>query len=633
MLRRLRALILEGLNRQVPATGLGLFRILVGLVIFQEILYLMYFGHLVFDRVPYLEPASPVVDLFLVLWAGIALAVTVGYRTRAATVANYLMWLVFVGFTPMWLDFDGGFDQMMTGVSFVLMLVPCNRALALDPLMAKLRNPLLGPRTDTPPQTVSVLCYSLPVAGILGLLYLDAGIHKLSAEFWRNGMGAWLPPTMPYYMSPIDMSWLLDNKLAEQAIGYTLIGFQFVFLPLLWFRRFRVPLLVIGVAFHTGIILSLNIYQFGFGMLAPYALLVPFSWWRRGGCLRSSEPRVTVFYDEQCPLCNRTVIILSHFDVCRAVAFKGLQSHAKDYPQLAALDEKELLTDLYALQAGGSLHRGLDTYIRIVEAMRYPAPLGWLLRLPGIHQAAAAVYRRIADNRARVNCDAACLPIASEDSDLIAEYFRRKLGTPRQQANRIARFLVLVTVLQLNSTLQFGVFFRLNGGHATTPAGQLLEGISNAVLFTSHTLLGITPHALYMHDHFVGYNHLLAVTWRDASGTERWLPLVNEEGRIVAPNWGRAQCWWANIVVTPHIKLPRLEKGLMQAIAFWGGKLGLDFERTPFTLKMKEVEVPMDWQPGLRHRNLAAPWKDIGSIHWDGNRIRLETPGLDLESL
>jgi len=633
MLQRLRALLLPALERQISATGLSVFRILAGLVIFQEILYLMYFRHLVFDRVPYLEPASPVVDLSLVLWAGFALAIICGYRTRLATSANYLMWLVFVGFTPMWLDFDGGFDQMMTGVSLVLLLVPCNRALALDPLVDKLRNPLLGPRADTPPQTVSVLCYTLPVAGILGLLYLDAGIHKLSAEFWRNGMGAWLPPTMPYYMSPVDMSWLLDNKLAEQAIGYTLIAFQFAFLPLLWFKRFRVPLLVIGVAFHTGIILSLNIYQFGFGMLAPYALLVPFSWWRRiGGWIRCAQPRLTVFYDEQCPLCNRTVLILSHFDVRRAVAFRGLQSHALAYPELQRVDQKELLTDIYALQTDRRLYRGLDTYIRILEAMTYPAPVAWLLRLPGLYRIAASVYRRIADNRVRIRCDATCLP-EETGGDPIADHFRRLLGTPRQQANRLARFLILVILLQLNSTLQFGVLFRLNGGHATAAAGQALEAASNAVLFLSHTLLGITPHALYMHDHFVGYDHILAITWRDGAGVERWLPLVNPEGRIVAPNWGRVQCWWANIVVTPHIKRPRLEKGLMQAVAFWGGKLGLDLPHTEFILKMKPVAVPMDWEPNLRHRNLAQPWQDIGTLRWDRDRVLLTLPAIDLEKL
>lgn len=634
MLRTLRELVLKGLEKQVPAVGLAAFRIAVGLVTLGELFYLMYFRHLIFDRVPFFEPASPVTDLFLAVWVVLAICLTLGYRTRWAAAGNYALWLVFVGFTPMWLDFDGGFDQMMTGIAFFLLFLPSERALSLDGLRAKLKYSAPG-HLYRPATQVPVLAYYLPVAVVLGLLYLDAGIHKLSAEFWRNGMGSWLPPSHPYYMSGLDMSWLLDMKWFEKLVGYTLIVFQFLFLPLFWFKRFRVPLLLIGVSFHVGIILSLNIYQFGFGMLAPYALLTPFSWWRRlGAGLRRGMPVVTVFYDGLCPLCTRTAIVLSHFDALRAVDFKDLQTYARQYAALQGIPEATLLKDLYALDGSGRLHAGVDAYIRIFAAMGYLAPLAWIMRVPGVHHAAKAIYRRIADTRARVQCDSSCAPTAPRpEDDSLGRVYAECLGTPRRQATRIAKFLILIMVLQLNSTLQFAVFYRINGGHATTEGGQILEGASNSVLFLSHALLGITPHALYMHDHFVGYTRLLAVAYRDAQGQERFLPLVNEEGRIVAPNWGRVQCWWANIAVTPHIKLKRLNKALMQLTAFWGTQEGLDVRNTEFILKMKEVRVPMDWAPGLRDENLRQPWRDIGTIRWDDYaHVKVETPGVDLEA-
>ncbi|MDD5033221.1 MAG: DCC1-like thiol-disulfide oxidoreductase family protein [Methylococcaceae bacterium] len=634
MIRLLRTGLQQGLEKQVPATGLGVFRILVGLVILQEVLFLLYFGHLIFDRAPFIEQASPVVDLFLALWVVLALCLTLGYHTRFAALANYLLWIVFVGFTPMWLDFDGGFDQMMTGIGFLLVFLPTERGLSLDNLRLKLK--YSAPGWDyRPPESVSVLCYYLPLAMVLGLLYLDAGIHKLSAEFWRNGMGSWLPPSHPYYMSALDMSWLLNHKTVEQVIGYTLIVFQFLFLPLFWFKRCRVPLLLIGVSFHVGIILSLNIYQFGFGMLAPYALLVPFSWWKcLASMLRRKSPALTVFYDGLCPLCKRTVIVLSHFDLAGAVDFKDLQTHAKTCRQLDPIPEAELLKDLYALDLKHRLYSGVDTYIRILSAMIYPAPLAWIVGLPGIHSLAELVYRRIADNRARLSCDESCAALAIDpQEDPFRQIHAQWLGTPRRQATRIAKLTVLVILLQLNSTLQFGVFYRLNEGHASSEAGQLLEGLSNAVLFISHTFLGITPHALYMHDHFAGYEHILAVAYRDKDGQERFLPFVNEEGRIVAPNWGRIQCWWANIAVTPHIKRKRLNKALMQLTAFWGTKVGVDLLNTEFLLKMKEVRVPMDWEANLRDHNLRQPWRDIGTVRWDElGQVRVETPGIDLEA-
>lgn len=635
MIRLLRTLIQQGLEKQVPATGLGVFRILVGLVIAQEILFLLYFRHLIFDRIPFIEQASPLLELFLAVWLVVALCITAGFHTRLAAAANYLLWIVFVGFTPMWLDFDGGFDQMMIGVGFLLLFLPSERAFSLDNLRMKLKFSAPG-SPYRPAARVSVLCYYLPLALVLGFLYLDAGIHKLSAEFWRNGLGAWLPPTMPYYMSPLDMSWLLNNQLAEQVIGYALIVFQFLFLPLFWFRRWRVPLLLIGICFHSGIILSLNIYQFGFAMLAPYALLVPFSWWRcLGSGLRRRQPALTVLYDGLCPLCNRTVIILSHFDAFSAVVFQDLQSHAKNYRQLDTLSETELLRDLYALDRHGRLYSGIDTYIRIFSAMLYLAPLALFMRIPGIYQCGKMLYRRIADQRARLVCDASCAtPPQRPEDDPFARLYAHYAGTTRRQATRIAKFLVLAIVLQLNSTLQFGVFYRLNQGHATSEAGQLLEGASNALLFLSHSFLGITPHALYMHDHFQGYNHILAIAYRDKDGQEHFLPFVNREGRIVAPNWGRVQCWWANIAVTPHIKRQRLDKALTQVTAFWGTQEGLDFRNTEFILKMKEVRVPMTWEANLRDYNLQQPWRDIGTLRWDDyGHVRVDTPGIDLEAL
>ncbi len=631
MIRLLRELVQKGLAKQVPATGLGVFRILVGLVILQEVFYLLYFRHLIFDRIPFVDQASPVVDLFLSLWAIVATCIVLGFYYRLAAVANYLLWLVFVGFTPMWLDFDGGFDQMLTGISFFLMFLPAERGLSLDNLRYKLKYSFLTKHYQ-PNTSVSVLCYLLPVAVVMGFLYLDAGIHKLSAEFWRNGMGSWLPPTHPYYMSPLNMRWLMENQWLERVIGYSLICFQFLFLPLMWFRWARVPLLLIGVSFHVGIILSLNIYQFGFGMLAPYALLVPFSWWK---VLRLKMATLTVYYDGLCPLCNRTVIILSHFDLLGAISFKDLQTYAKYCRALDAVPPAELLTDLYAVDMQGNLFSGVDTYTRILSAMVYPAPVAWFIRLPGIYQIAKATYRRIADNRTRLVCDVSCAaPPQSPEDDCWAKLYIHYSGSQRRQATRIAKLLVLIILLQLNSTLQFGVFFRLNKGHARTELGQVLEGASNSILFLSHTFLGITPHALYMHDHFVGYNHLLAIAYRDKDGQEHFLPFVNEEGRIVAPNWGRVQCWWANIAVTPHIKRQRLNKALMQVTAFWGNKVGLDVGNTVFLLKMKEVRVPMDWEPNLRDYNIRQAWRNIGTVKWDDvGHVVVETPGINLEAL
>jgi predicted DCC family thiol-disulfide oxidoreductase YuxK len=614
-----RSYIRSGLETQAPATGLGIFRILFGLVVLQEIVFLIYFRHFIYDPIPFLDQASPVVHLFLGFWAIAAGCIILGYHTRFAAIANYLLWVTFVGFTAMWQDFDGGFDQFMIGSSLFMIFLPADRALSLDTLRAKLKYSRPG-HFHSPPTQVSVLAYYLPLAILMGFLYFDAAIHKLSAPFWLNGMGSWLPPTMPYYMSPLDMSWLLNRHWAESIIGYTLIAFQFAFLPLFWFKRARVPLLLIGLSFHIGIVLSLNIYPFGFGMLVHYALLVPFAWWRNiHAFFAFSVPILTVFYDQECPLCQRTAIIVHHFDVLGAIDFKGLQENARHYPALDAIPEQTLLTDIYALDRNKRLYAGVDTYIRILLAMRTTAPAGAILALPGIRHLARLCYRRIADKRTRVGCNEQCLPAMPGANTPPALPYARAAG-------RLSRLMIIVCLLQLNSTLHFGLFYRLNEGHAGSEAGQIAEAASNAILLLSHSFTGITPHALYMHDHFQGYNHILGITYIDERGEERWLPFVNEEGRIVTPNWGRIQSMWANVAVTRHIDLKRLDKGLMRVTAFWGTETGLNLEKTRFKLKVKEIRVPMDWEYDLRHYNLRQPWTDLGAVTWKNGKMQLDIP-------
>jgi predicted DCC family thiol-disulfide oxidoreductase YuxK len=444
-------------------------------------------------------------------------------------------------------------------------------------------------------------------------------------EFWRNGLGVWLPSSMPYYVSAIDMSPLLNMRSFQVALSHTILLFEAVFVFLCYFRPFRVPFLLLGVAFHLGITLSFNIYPFGLGMLAHYALLVPFAGWRRLGCsVRAARPRLTVFYDELCPLCNRTVIVLDHFDIFGTIAFKGLQTAAGNYRPLDAIADKELLKDLYALDRAERIYAGLDTYIQVFAKMIYTAPLAWTLRLPGVFQYAQARYRRIADQRVRAACDESCAVAISPP-----EY---EAPETRRLAGRITKSIIAILLLQLNSTVHHGILKPLNVDLQVTLPVQLLQASSDGLILFSHTFFGITPHGLYVRQ-FDDYNHVFAFTYRDRSGQERWLPFVNAEGRLVAPNWGRVQSMWANISVTGHIDPVRFTRAVEKVTAFWGTKMGLDLHAAELTLKMKEIALPTRWERDLRRRNLAGAWRDVGQVTWRNKIMRLETPGMNLQDL
>jgi predicted DCC family thiol-disulfide oxidoreductase YuxK len=525
-------------------------------------------------------------------------------------------------------DFDGGFDSFMTGAGFFLLFMPGDRAFSIDQLRYKLSTPFTHYNTY-PKSTVSSLAYYLPVLICLGFLYFDSAVHKLFAEHWRNGLGSWLPSTQPYYVSAIDMSFLLNNELLQKFIGYTVLVFQFTFIFFFSNPKLRTVYLLVGLAMHLGITLSLNIYPFGMGMLIFYLLLVPFSWWRAlSKLLTARQPSLTVFYDQQCPLCNRTVLTLNHFDLFNCIDFKSAQAYAQNYPALSKISPDTLLLDLYAVDHSDRIYSGVGTYIQILKKMRYLYPIGFILSLPGIYTLAVNKYRSIADSRTRITCDTECfIATGMTDNNLYRQVFESfATRKPKAFSRKLAKILVAIIVLQLNSTIHYGLLYRLNLDVKNSPISAPIAEASNALLMVSLTFLGITPHALYLHDHFAGYDRILAITYTDQNGVEKWLPFVNEQGRLLAPNWGRVHSMWANIAVTPTINNVRLEKFIMKVTAFWGLKIGLNLDKTVFNIKLKRINAPSYWVHDQLHQNFSAPWATIGSVKWNNKVISFNLP-------
>ncbi len=613
---------------QVSATGIGLFRIFYGLVTLQEILFLLYFKHLIFDPIPYIDVEFPMIGLFLGVWALVAFALCIGYRSQAAALTCYCFWIIFVQFTPMQRDFDGGFDVFMTGIGFFLLFMPIDKAFAIDQLRQKLQYPFIHYSHYSVPK-VSILAYYIPVMLCLSFLYFDSAIHKMFAQHWRNGLGSWLPGTQPYYVSAINMSALLNIEWLAKSVGYLILVFQFSFVFFAQNRYCRPIYLLVGLGLHLGIIFTLNIYPFGAGMLICYVLLVPFAWWRAlADFCQAKQPTLTIFYDEKCPLCNRTALILNHVDIFKCLDFKGAQSYRQNYPELSRYNEQEMLLDLYTLDSQGRVNYGVLAYSQILIKMRYLYLLGLLLKAPVIYSLACRQYRKIADNRLRINCDENCL-IPNQQSfapsfyDQLVARFQKN---PKNFSRQLAKFLIILFALQLNSSIHYGFFYRFKIDTRQNALTSTLSEISNSTILLSQMLFGITPHALYVHDHFEGYDHILAITYLDQNGVEQWLPFVNSQGRLLAPNWGRVHSMWANIAVTPNIDQARLNKFIMKVTAFWGKELGLDINRTTFIIRMKKIEAPSVWVYDQLNKNLSGEWQVIGSARWIDNNFSAALP-------
>lgn len=607
-------LIERGLNKSVSATGLGLFRIAFALVITQEILFLIYFRHLIFDPIPYIESASFVLSIALGLWLGIAICLLCGLFTRYCAIFNYLFWVLFVLLSPMWRDFDGGFDQLMIGSSLILIFVRSERALSLDNLRLQFNTAPSQAKSILKNQ-VPVIYYWILLGYSLGLLYFDAAINKLHSEIWLNGLGAWVPNTMPYYISPIDLDWFVDSETLQKLVGFSLIGFQLVFLFLFTRRFFRIPLLLFGVLFHLGIVVCLNIYPFGFGMLVHYILLVPFACWRSiASKIRHEDPPLRTYCNLHDPEAFRLAITLRHFD------FRNYS----EFHFVSGISGLPTAIRARCSDFGAFTLASLDRENKVYREDRGFLKKNYFLLLIGMIKFIDQAQTFYSKFWLRISPNSSALQSKNAQNSRFRKIAAFSLHQSETSAKILYQFVLLVCVLQLNSTIRYGLSEFIEANPQPTHFQQILDETSIYLTSLSHALFGITPHALYMDDHFNGYEQITALSYIDADGKQRWLPFIAPDGRIVAPNWGRVHSMWANVAMHPPFDEIAFERLVKKVTAFWAEKLGIGTRDTIFLVKAKSIQLSYQWIEGLRQQNLSGSWSDFARIRWNNNQFSIE---------
>ena len=106
----------------------------------------------------------------------------------------------------------------------------------------------------------------------IALIYLLSGFDKLLTESWRNGEVMNYIVELDYFVHPTVQSF--HSPTGNLIISWFTILFELAFPFLIWFNFFRIPLLLIGIIFHLGIILFLNLPDFGVMMIICYAIFL-----------------------------------------------------------------------------------------------------------------------------------------------------------------------------------------------------------------------------------------------------------------------------------------------------------------------------------------------------------------------
>lgn len=199
-------------------------------------------------------------------WFSLAFAIllTIGFWTR---VSSIVVFLCLVSIQQRSLLITHGGDTFLRIAGFFLMFSPAGAALSLDRLIrvrSKREGGAVEPRAPWAQRMIQFQ---------LALLYFASFLWKLKGHAWLDG-------TALYYVAHLHQirrfplpSWLLNTAILKLGSWLTL-ALEFSLGVLIWFKRFRYYLLVLGLLFHLCLEYAFNFPMFEWDILSAYVLFI-----------------------------------------------------------------------------------------------------------------------------------------------------------------------------------------------------------------------------------------------------------------------------------------------------------------------------------------------------------------------
>ncbi|MGH7930722.1 MAG: thiol-disulfide oxidoreductase DCC family protein [Candidatus Binatia bacterium] len=363
----------------------------------------------------------------LVATYGISLAAgvlaLVGFKTRFSLSAFAVANLFLQSFSYSFHEYHHPEALMMIALS-LLAIGPAGAVLSADDLWRRVRanssRRRFAASANILGETSAFARWPLlQVQWLLALVYLAAATSKLGAAGfdWMNGY------TLQYYILRDGLRWSdVGVWVAHQSSlvwwsSWITILFEGTFFAVLIFPVLSWLYIPLGLAFHTGIYLTMGAFFFQF--IVIYSVFIPWAHMlealsRRIVWLRPGK-QLEVFFDGQCPLCIRSMTILSYFDWFDSIVLTDLETGwsrlAPSHPKISLEDCRR---EMHLLLPGGSVQKGFFAFREILWRLPPLWPLLVLFYLPLAATIGPSLYRWIASLRSRLQprmletCSAHC---------------------------------------------------------------------------------------------------------------------------------------------------------------------------------------------------------------------------------
>jgi hypothetical protein len=204
------------------------------------------------------------IGAFFCIFLGFAVLLTIGLWTRISSVAVFLGLASLQQRNP----FIGhGGDTFLRVAGFFLMFAPAGAALSLDRLIRNYKNGEgleVVPTAPWPQRMVQLE---------LALLYIMSFCWKMKGHAWLNGTALYYATHLSEIQRFPLPGWTQNSAVLKLGSWSTLV-LEFSLGVLIWFRRLRYPLLLLGLLFHLSLEYAFNLPMFQWDVLTAYVLFI-----------------------------------------------------------------------------------------------------------------------------------------------------------------------------------------------------------------------------------------------------------------------------------------------------------------------------------------------------------------------
>jgi len=336
----------------------------------------------------HLMSGSPKIQVLLFMLAGVvALALLVGYRTRAATILSWLLLLSLQARNPAIMQ---GGDMLLYLLLFWGIFLPLDARFSVDAALNE--DVQRVPNAFFSMATMALLIQAMCV-------YTFGALLKTSPTWIPDGTAVYYALHLDYLVTPIGI-WLRRFPSLLEFLTYFVWSLELV-APLLMFSpiahvRVRLLGMALLLVLHIGFLLCLYIGIFPFVSMVSILAFTPGRVWDWiGSRVRSAERRgVAIYYDEPCGFCRKVCLILRMFLLLPDTPILPAQNFAEIHREMQAHNS------WVVVDYDGSHHVRWDAIVLVFRRSVLFSAIGSMLSLQPFRALGERLYEAIAQNRA-----------------------------------------------------------------------------------------------------------------------------------------------------------------------------------------------------------------------------------------